>query len=414
MIGAVKNNWSVQDVILLLQKDVDRTDQDSSTVDENWLRQLYEYVKQQQQERFCEGKELENFARLQKLLNIYIHAETVVASARSLKQWGRYEINVESIDGLAPSYSSLECLEGTLRGVVSFSAKGHKQQLGTLPDQKISDYVYYKSDIVTPGQGATRYLVHHNPGIPDERRQIAIELYSDDCYLGSVTLLCGEISSLCTQFKKPYTLEKEIVYDSNSQSSGAKINFSIQKTDLKRGYLAEKRQVASNKLKEVIGWIRRFNSETNNALSGHICAADNVSLLHAAILFQEPKLVERLMKLGANPYSQSSMGSAMALALNMSDSNYKQCSEERKALESILKILQGHFDEEGFQDSENIYPQSTGKFSSNSRHDRVIPKKQPLSQNNRSHSSAVRTPLQKANRGTSAEVISQKLHQLQL
>ena len=115
--------------------------------------------------------------------------------------------------------------------------------------------------------------------------------------------------------------------------------------NLKPGFLDEKRHSVARKLEQVVGWVRRFNDENessnrNPLLPAHICGQDNVSLLHAAIFAQDVGLVETLMRMGANPYVHSGVGSAMTLALNQSDSLHKSEAHKTK-FEDMIKLMQG-------------------------------------------------------------------------
>ena len=76
----------------------------------------------------------------------------------------------------------------------------------------------------------------------------------------------------------------------------------------------KKRALAINDLGSVIEWMKRFNHEESRhgvKLKAQIFGKGNYSLLHSAVMLEQPGAVRTLLQLGANPCIKSSFGTVV-------------------------------------------------------------------------------------------------------
>lgn len=343
-IGAVQNDSSIEKIVPMLQEDIDRTREDAS-LSEDWLAELYRSVK----ERVGQSSPppLSNLTQIHKLLSIYKHSETAINSARALKQWSRFEVTIESVLNLQPEisidgkprHSSNEPLVGEM---YYSSDRMDSRMLGKLPPAHMASIVDYSANSEKDRSSSKRYCLNHNFGLADERPELTLHLRQGKHFLGKLVVPCSIFRYFSTQPNKTFTVERQLNLSPEAGlEQGAKVRFSIRKVPLKPGFLDDKRNGVATKVNQLVGWIQKFNkvnlSSTQSALlSAHICAQDNVSLLHAAIYAQDVRLVKILMKMGANPHLHSGVGSAMTLALNQSES-------DKQRFEIMIELMQGNY-----------------------------------------------------------------------
>lgn len=80
--------------------------------------------------------------------------------------------------------------------------------------------------------------------------------------------------------------------------------------------IADKKiQIGSEELVNAIDGIEKFNDSNIVKIRAHIFGKQGFSLLHAAIVYERPDLVTRLLALGADPNARSDVGSAAAFAM---------------------------------------------------------------------------------------------------
>lgn len=271
------------------------------------------------------------------VMKLYANALYLIVAAKNLKKWCRYEITVHKI------YNVQVTEMGYNKGVRSIcgTVSAFQQKIGQLPPRAIISQVV---DYLHP----LTFYMHHNSSMTLERRSLTIDLlmtnsipHSSAVSLGKVTVSMEDIESKCPRSGNVGVLEIDVT--TGDLLDSARIVLHIRTVDLKPDYLKNKRKEHAKKLRETTQWIKNLNGDIQKhemeryiytkkistskqnvpqplcQLTGHICGQGEVSLLHAAIYFEEEELVKELIQLGADAYAKSCVGTALTLAVNMAD-----------------------------------------------------------------------------------------------
>ena len=277
----------------------------------------------------------------------------MVAHHKSMKLWARYEVRIQKIIGIEVTAIGERHHSQVFEGRVFHFVNGEGFSLPSLAKK-----IALSSSVSYTEESHNAYLLNFNPDI-DEGRTLVIDLHGEgnQTKLASVSVPLREISQRLA-LEQQVLLEKEFGHGAFFKE-GMRICLQAKKVPLQDGFLGEwacmssglsmsskqlilyfcaasKRERACRSLWNVIEWIDRFNDENkglSSQLSAHICGPHNFSLLHAAVVFEEPKLVRRLMSLGANPQAKSELGSAVAYAMNMAHFAKERLLRDRTALE---------------------------------------------------------------------------------
>jgi len=206
-------------------------------------------------------------------------------------------------------------------------------------------------------------MLNNNPSIRIDLIMKELEHY--ECKLGTAALpketvreLIGHLIKAGRGHKKRRKLTSDI---SSTQflESGAKIELTLLKLDCDKDFESRKNLDNQRKLKNVIDWIQEFNIETaqfvqggDNLLDYNICAqnCNGFTLLHAAIYIQDPDMVKRLLKLGADPRMICAEGTAFDLS-QMLFEHHKQYNNCFPGSVDVLSAMEAFADASGKDDT---------------------------------------------------------------
>jgi hypothetical protein len=182
------------------------------------------------------------------------------------------------------------------------------------------------------GDEMTSYKVHNNVQVVHEKKVLVIELFEGlktdpvlPTKLGSFTIAMdgidrdsplrdwGAVTETMTQTDK-----------TDSSLEWAEIEIEIRVIDVQPFYYTRKLKEAADKIIQQVEQIERFNydqKQSSNAcnLTANIRGINRISLLHAAVHLKDLDLIKRVLRLGANPFLKSTMGSALAYAQRLRD-----------------------------------------------------------------------------------------------
>ncbi|CAB9508516.1 expressed unknown protein [Seminavis robusta] len=303
LVQALRNN-KIEGLLAALETGLVRTDSITSS-GARWLDSEYQYAKER------------NLPLVKTVIRTYRTADLTITAAKCLKSWCRYEVRVEKIVGVKlTEIGELHPEAQRFEGVVSHYVHGNQQRLQGLPPRDIP----ITGEVEYPGMPEDLYLVNFNRGI-SEGRTLVIELRSSGggkkfC---SLSLPIRDISDRCYVYHKEVVLERPFS-DSSVFRRGMKLRLVVRKVPLEPNFISERRRRACADLSTVVEWVDRFQNENawKHRLSANILGPNNFSLLHSAVVFQEPRLVKKLLARGADPTARSdTVGSAVAFAMSI-------------------------------------------------------------------------------------------------
>ena len=203
-----------------------------------------------------------------------------------------------------------------------------------MPVKRFAQRIIYKGDNIV-------YTMHNNKSFPFEKRNLDIDLKSGSLTesnatgrtLGTFRLELNDIEDRClpnevmTEYMQP--LSDEFV----QEISDGFITTNVKKKSADKEYVRIKKQEIIKKLKQQLEFIERFNQHPSTPpgarLTANISGLNGVSILHAAIvLLDDKELVQKMLKLGANP--RSSINTGIGTPLNVAQRNYHNALEKEK------------------------------------------------------------------------------------
>lgn len=187
------------------------------------------------------------------------------------------------------------------------------------------------------------YTLHNNKNFLFEQRSFVIDLKKGSLQdsntggrtLGSFKLELNNIENMCLPDDKPSEFTKELTNHSVQELSSGLVTINAYKKGASKEYIMLKKQEIIEKLKLQLEYIDRFNQDPKNPpgarLTANIFGLGGKSILHAAVVLVDDKvLVEKMLRLGANP--RSSMNTRIGTPLSLAQRNFHSAVEREKIM----------------------------------------------------------------------------------
>lgn len=179
------------------------------------------------------------------------------------------------------------------------------------------------------GDESTSYKVHNNVQVVHENKILVIELFEGEktdpvlpAKLGSFRIEMNRIDNDCPL--RGWGAVTETTTQTDNSLEWAEIEIEMRIIDVQPSYYIWKAKQAAELITPQVERIERFNDDQNQStnpinLTANIRGINRISLLHAAVHLNDLDLVKRVLRLGANPFLRSTMGSALAYAQQLRD-----------------------------------------------------------------------------------------------
>lgn len=314
---------------------------------------------------------LKDFQLKKKLLKIFINLVFYVNHARFLEDWETIQFFIDKVHNLHLSSQRNNNITSPVFCRTTYDGK--KQELFN-PAQPFAQGITWDGGMKLASNSSCRQnfpcctvryneMLNNNPSIIIDL--IMKDLEHNECQLGTASLskktvreLIGHLIKAGRGHKKRRKLTSDI---SSTQflENGAKIELTLLKLDCDKDFESRKNLDNQRKLKNVIDWIQEFNIETaqfveggDNLLDYNICAqnCNGFTLLHAAIYIQDPDMVKRLLKLGADPRMLCAEGTAFDLS-QMLFEHHKQYNNCFPGSVDVLNVMEAFADVSGKDDA---------------------------------------------------------------
>jgi hypothetical protein len=306
---------SYREVLRLLARGVIRTE---ALIDgEEWLTREYAYVKKN-----ADTKK-DKFDRVLKILKVYQTAHAAINIALSLKSWCHYRLEIRKITNLKLSAKGLQqTIKFTsFKGAVFLRIGKKSEKLESLPPMDIGNEVDYSAGGIA---AVPTYHLYNNPNV-NESRELVIEVHSGIAgvpFFAALTLPLKQLSAQCSQIGQSIDLIMDLIPNEEGfVEKGAKVHIRAERAEVDPAYTAKKKKIGLDQMKNYLDWTERFNGEhcslNSPKLTARIYGPKSFSLLHAAVIFEDPHHAQRLLSLGADPYTRSEQGSALTYALSV-------------------------------------------------------------------------------------------------
>lgn len=185
------------------------------------------------------------------------------------------------------------------------------------------------------------YNVHNNKSFPFEKRILEIDLKKGSPQdsvatgrsLGSFNINLNNIEENCLADGKSSEFTEPLSNNSLQELSGGHVTIDASKKIADKEYIMLKKKEVVYKLKLQLEYIERFNQDPKTppgaSLTANILGVGGKSILHAAIVLVDDKgLVEKMLRLGANPRSSTSTG--IGTPLNLAQRNFHSALDKEK------------------------------------------------------------------------------------
>lgn len=301
-----------------------------------------------------------------KLLKIYMEFEHAVRSSKALKKWTKFELY---INGAELSYGSA-ISEGELIVEQRINIGQHDESHLRLSSIPIARHVKLRN--------AKLHSMKVNLTLEPRTCEIRLSHRSstETRTLGSVILTTSDLHDIwshnTTGTGKWHLCKCGIVPSFKSPLKSGTLAVSIRKGEMDFEILRKKRDSATQTFKTALTWMKRFNLEDLTEYERRECPLSanvriaNQSILHAAVLLEEPELVRDLITLlNDSGTHRKTVASARALAHSMAEgeecivgsdkstkdhsaptlalqTGHRHSQERRKRLASIINILKQH------------------------------------------------------------------------
>jgi hypothetical protein len=179
------------------------------------------------------------------------------------------------------------------------------------------------------GDEMTTYKLHNNVQVVHENRALVVELFEGlktdpvlPVKLGSFRIEMNRIDRECPL--RGWGAVTETTAQPDSSLEWAEIEIEMRVIDVQSSYYAWKSKQATDHITQQVEQIERFNEDHQQSsnscnLTANIRGINRISLLHAAVHLNNLDLLKRVLRLGANPFLRSTMGSALAYAQQLRD-----------------------------------------------------------------------------------------------
>jgi hypothetical protein len=310
-----------------------------------------------------EGRDIE---LKDKVLKIYLNAEKSVRTIKAIDEWECFDYCVTEVGGIAidsvplssPSEVSTTCpLSSPSEVSCPLSSLSELSITCTSIPSTGEASQFHSVPVPSPSQClvSIHQSIHCNASLALVGK-VKIQLKSKSCgddnvILGDAVILTSDFHASVESYggwSEPAAFD--IVPSAYSDlQTGAYVKVSVRRGTVDAAFMDDRCNEQQKRIREIMGWISRFNSELSaEELGSCISMSANIlvggeSLLHAAVRLEDYQLVEDLLVLGAKPEVRGEkFSSAVELALSM----LVDCrQEEHKAiLEDIVNILHAHLE----------------------------------------------------------------------
>ena len=145
-----------------------------------------------------------------------------------------------------------------------------------------------------------------------------------------VNLFFSIWNSTCTYFSPS---DGSLINVSKRLDSVGSIRISVRRRSADIEYFKSKKKKIESTLSSLIGTIERLNqvhqSELRTVLTSNVRGISGITLLHAAVeLMTDQSLIDRLLRLGADPRRRPTM--FQSCSLDLAQRQYDRCREKAK------------------------------------------------------------------------------------
>jgi len=270
-----------------------------------------------------------------RVLSIYITCIHLIEKTLSLKKWYALNIELKYID-LQQNHSIVDVLGGNV--AIKLHDGNMKEDFGSLPVQKFAQHINYSD----PNSGEKLvYTAHNNKSFPFEQRGFIIDLKKGSLQdavatgrtLGSFNIKLNDIEDKCLSDGNPSEFIKPLSNNNLQEISYGLVTINASKRSADKEYIMLKKQDVMRKMRTQLEYIERFNLDPKTPpgarLTANILGIGGKSILHAAIVLVDDKsLVEKMLRLGANPRCSSNTG--IGTPLNLAQRNYHRALEKER------------------------------------------------------------------------------------
>jgi len=278
-----------------------------------------------------------------RVLSIYINCIHLIEQTMSLKKWYALEIELKYID-LKQNHDNIDAVGGNV--AVKLHNGNIKENFGPIPVKKFAQHISYNNEHLV-------YSVHNNRNFPFEQRDFIIDLIKGSTQdpiangrkVGSFCLQLNDIEERCLPDGLPSEFTQLLSNITSQEITNGFVTITARKRSADKEYVLLKKQEVIKRLKLQLEYIERFNKDPKTPsgvrLTANISGAGGTSILHAAIVLMDDKdLVEKMLKLGANP--RSSIDTGIGTPLSLAQRNFHRAAEKEKNTKRRIEEKKHH------------------------------------------------------------------------
>lgn len=261
------------------------------------------------------------------LLKIFASSYYVIEKAFTLLDWVSLEISLKSITLNNTSQHNEKPQMWSVEVFVQFVGHDKRQDLGKLRPTPINNGCLLFPDSVA------LFRTNNNRKIAEEKRELVLRILSvsedsqADKKLGCYVIPLNAIDDQCATNNTPATVTH--ASEASGMLPSCQIELEAKRGKLPSGYTTSKRKDTSERLRKQIEQIQKFNNKFGDRsfhVHRNIRAEDRVSFLHAAVQLYDADLVGALLCEGADPDSESKLGTPNKLATSL----LQKCQKKMK------------------------------------------------------------------------------------
>ena len=342
------------DVLTLLQNgsDPDPEGVDPKKTPVAWAKKLVESLSLSARSRNPStelANRLDDAEMKRVLIKMFILANYVMINARLLKKWDRYAISIEKFEDLTPREAARD---QSIGDHVYCGITLKNDELDDLPPTPFSTSIDY-SALKCP-----KYFANFNPALPKRNESkhqslmLTPEIGSPELgvklSLGELEVSLDEIAAAANNLNGGGLIEKD--FGQSSYLRSGRVVIKVAKVPVDKKLYERKRREIEAQASVFLNTLKAFNRDTKRARVGlrELTVNDfttrkepRMSLLHAAIYLNEPKLVRALVELGADKNARSKLGRPTYLASNIAEGTRDDATDrnEKKEMARALQIV---------------------------------------------------------------------------
>jgi len=261
------------------------------------------------------------FNMKKKAIKIFIEAETVIEMSKQFKKWTITEFFVDAA----------ECLQLSDMGISHPCPKllFYAVTIDGVPIPRATDPVPFDSSISWEGNSSKKFLCQYNIDVEETYKDkvIVIDFYKgsdrgDNIKLGHAAFSIDAVKNTSSKAVALPTFGElhSSITGSDFLLVGGQASLKVQMKPRDIASEEKRRLDLCKRLSTLVDWIDAFHKEIkgqNISFNSNIAISilGNVSLLHAAVLLEDKKILQRLILLGGNPRFKSEIGNPLELAL---------------------------------------------------------------------------------------------------